>query len=86
MPFDQFPKFSKRYHLTGELEHGVRDLFHPDLIKSFERYYGFAAEGVGQQLLIYWAGQRLEPNRFHEVIELGVYFYSLFVPEEKYVV
>ena len=50
--FDQYPDFSRRFHLSGPESNAIRKLFTPDLIYFFESHPVFHIESNGKEILI----------------------------------
>ncbi len=61
--FDLYPEFSKCYLLSGAAETAIRNLFHPNIIKFFEKNKGLHLEGDGNYLILH-KRKKLSPKKF----------------------
>jgi len=69
--FDTHPDFSKRFHLTGDDEAAVRNLFTPQVLEHFESKRTLSAEALGQTLLVYRHG-KIKPDQIGELLAEGL--------------
>ena len=51
--FKAYPKFSKKYFLTGDHEDKIRNFFNPSLIALLEQVQGYVIESKNNSLLVY---------------------------------
>lgn len=75
--FRDYPEFSRRYLLRGNDEEAVRDTFGEGVIRFFERHNVLCAEGSGDQLIVYRADQRLEPEELKKMLTETFELYKL---------
>jgi hypothetical protein len=60
--FMQVPGFSKVYRMRGQDVVQVQECFRPDVLARFQQEPGWHVEGAGDQLVVYRAGIRIEPQ------------------------
>lgn len=70
--FGQRPEFSKRYLLRGQDEQGIRQTFNDGLLSFFESYPGTSVDAGGNQMFIFRAGQRLQPQEIQPYVALAL--------------
>lgn len=74
--FGDRPLFSKKYHLHGNNETRVRQLFDVEVCEFFEQHEGNYAEGQGEWLIYYQADRVITvaklPDRFKQAFQLFV--------------
>jgi hypothetical protein len=70
--------FSKTYLLRGRDEAGVRKLFTGDVLTYYERSTCLFTEGVGNQLMFYRWGKRVDPDQIRFFVQEGFEVLSLF--------
>ena len=66
--FQDFPKFSKRYRLSGFSDAQVRQFFSNELITYFEANELYNIESLGSELLIYKEGKVASEEEIREMI------------------
>jgi hypothetical protein len=71
LKFPEFPEFSRCYVLSGEDKAGVRALFAPEILRSFENLSAkpCSIESCGEWLLIYRKAARVEPDELPGFVE-----------------
>lgn len=75
--FEEYPRFSGQYRLTGDDEEFIRHHFNDDLLHFFSVEKGWTMEGVGYYLLLYKKGKVLPPDRIRELYTRGQEVYRL---------
>lgn len=74
--FEDRPLFSKKYHLHGNNDKRVRQLFDVEVCEFFEQHAGTYSEGHREWLLYYQADRKVTPakvaDRFKEAFQLYV--------------
>ena len=87
--FDSHPEFSQRYQLHGPDELGTREAFTPALLSYLEGLdpkNRWRLEGTGETLILYRAGQRVDPGElrrfFDEAATLAGVFFSVVGPRK----
>ena len=70
--FGQRPEFSKKYLLRGQDEQGIRQTFNDGLLSFFESYQGTSVDAGGNQLLLFRAGQRFQPQEIQSYLALAL--------------
>jgi len=59
--FEGWPLFSDKFHLTGDDEAAVRQLFKPRVLEWFEQRLRLRVECAGDTLIVYRLGKRVKP-------------------------
>jgi hypothetical protein len=77
--FAEFPAFSEMFLLAGPDEAEIRGLFDRELTGILESKRGITIEAQGEEMLIYHATYRPEPNAFGAVLSEGLSLFSAFV-------
>jgi hypothetical protein len=75
--FGQRPEFSKQYLLRGPDEPGIRRTFNDRLLSFFESYHGTCVDGGGNQLFIFRAGHRFQPQEIQPQLALALNIFAL---------
>ena len=75
--FGQRPEFSKQYLLRGQDEPAIRQAFNDRLLSFFESYHGTCVDGGGNQLFIFRAGHRFQPQEIQSQLALALNIFSL---------
>ena len=75
--FGQRPEFSQQYILRGQDELGIRQTFNDRVLSFFEGYAGTCMDAGGNQLFLYRAGYRFQPNEIEGFVGLGLQAVSL---------
>ena len=75
--FGQRPEFSKQYLLRGQDEPAIRQAFNDRLLSFFESYGGTCVDGGGNQLFIFRAGHRLQPQEIQPQLALALNIFNL---------
>lgn len=76
--FDDFPDFSKSYHLTGEDEYLIRSTFTDQVIQYFERNPGWSVEGLNYFMIFYQERKRIAPEQMRFFKDKGFEIFELF--------
>ena len=75
--FGQRPEFSKQYLLRGQDEIAIRQTFNDGLLSFFENYADTCADGGGNQLFVFRAGHRFQPQEIQPQIALALNILNL---------
>lgn len=75
--FGQRPGFSEQYILRGQDEMTIRRTFDDRVLGFFENYPGTCVDALGNQLFIYRAGCRGQPEDVESHVGLGLQLTSL---------
>lgn len=75
--FEDYPMFSRLYHLKGPTELAVRELFHSGILEYFEKHPGLYVEGRRQHLVVYRADVDIDPHKAREALEEAYPIYNL---------
>ena len=78
--FDSHPAFSSAFHLQGEDEPSVRQLFREEILDHFEEHTGVCVEGRQQQLVYFRSSTRVAPEQIRSFMEEGYAIFSLMRP------
>ena len=70
--FGQRPEFSKKYLLRGQDEQAIRQTFNDALLSFFESYQGTSVDAGGNQLFLFRAGQRCQPQEIQSYLALAL--------------
>jgi hypothetical protein len=76
--FEEYPVFSKKYHLRGPSEEAVRKLFRGDVLAWLEGQTPLCLEGNDTRLLVYRSSKRVKPEEMRGFMEEGFQIYALF--------
>jgi hypothetical protein len=76
--FGQRPEFSRQYILRGQDEQAIRRTFNDGLLSFYESYPGTCTDGGGNQLFVYRAGYRFQPQEIQAYVGLGLNILNLF--------
>ena len=60
--FDGYPLFSQHYLLQGSDEPSIRRIFNPEVFSFYESRNNACTEGLGNVLIYYYTGGRVEPK------------------------
>lgn len=75
--FGQRPEFSKQYLLRGQDEPAIRQAFNDRVLSFFESYHGTCVDGGGNQLFVFRAGHRFQPQEIQAQLGLALNIASL---------
>ena len=75
--FGQRPEFSKQYLLRGQDEPAIRQTFNDGLLSFFESYHGTCVDGGGNQLFVFRAGYRFQPEEIQSQLALALNIFNL---------
>jgi hypothetical protein len=75
--FGQRPEFSKQYLLRGPDEIAIRQTFNDALLSFFESYSGTCFDGGTNQLFVFRAGHRFQPQEIQSQLALALNILSL---------
>jgi hypothetical protein len=75
--FDSHPVFSRAFHLQGEDEPSVRQLFREEILSQFENHTGVCVEGRQRQLIYFRSATRVAPEEIRSFMEEGFKVFSL---------
>jgi hypothetical protein len=78
--FGQRPEFSRRYILRGQDEPTIRQTFNDGLLSFYEQYLGTSTDGGGNQLFVFRAGYRFQPQEVQGYVGLALKIMNLFAP------
>ncbi len=70
--FGQRPEFSREYLLRGQDEQAIRNTFNDRLLSFYESYPGTCTDAGGNQLFLYRAGYRFQPQEIQSYVGLGL--------------
>ncbi len=76
--FDSHPVFSKTFLLRGPNEEAIRRLFNTDRLNALEKSPTVSIEGQGDQLAVFHANIRTQPDKLGELMNSGFEMYRLF--------
>jgi hypothetical protein len=69
--FDTHPVFSKHYYLQGPKEEAIRSVFNHKTLEFFEQNRNLSVEAMGDRLLYYTPGVRVDSKKIHEFLARG---------------
>lgn len=75
--FGQRPEFSKRYLLRGQDEMAIRQTFNDQLLSFFETYQGTSVDAGNNQLFVFRAGYRCQPQEAQNQLALALNILNL---------
>jgi hypothetical protein len=75
--FGQRPEFSKQYLLRGQDEPAIRQTFNDGLLSFFESYHGTCVDGGGNQLFVFRAGYRFQPQEIQSQLAFALNIFNL---------
>ena len=75
--FGQRPEFSKQYLLRGPDEQAIRRSFNDRLLSFFESYQGTCVDGGANQLFVFRAGYRFQPQEIQSQLALALNIFAL---------
>ena len=75
--FGQRPEFSKQYLLRGQDEPAIRQAFNDRLLSFFESYPGTCVDGGANQLFVFRAGHRYQPQEIQSQLALALNIFNL---------
>jgi hypothetical protein len=70
--FGQRPEFSKQYLLRGQDEMTIRQTFNDQLLSFFETYQGTSVDAGNNQLFVFRAGYRCQPQEAQNQLALAL--------------
>lgn len=70
--FGQRPEFSQQYILRGQDEPAIRRTFDDRVLSFFESYPGTSIDAGGNQLFLFRAGYRFQPQEIEGFVGLGL--------------
>ena len=76
--FDQNPKFSKNYRLSGKEEDLIRYYFDDDVLSFFSVNKNWYLEGINYHLVMYSLRERFHPNVIKTFKGTGTKLHDLF--------
>jgi hypothetical protein len=76
--FGQRPQFSQNYLLRGQDEMALRQVFNDRLLSFYESYGGTCTDAGGNQMMVFRAGHRFQPQEIQNYIALALNLLSLF--------
>jgi len=75
--FGQRPEFSKRYLLRGQDEMAIRQAFNDQLLSFFETYQGTSVDAGSNQLFVFRASYRCQPQEAQNQLALALNILNL---------
>lgn len=75
--FGQRPEFSNQYILRGQDEPTIRQTFNDRVLSFYESYPGTCTDAGGNQLLLFRAGQRFQPQEIEAYVGLALQLLNL---------
>jgi hypothetical protein len=81
--FQGHPNFSANHLLRGEDESAVRALFTDGVLRFYEQRPEISTEGLGDRLIYYRHGERVDPQRVGAFMEDGLQILSLFYTSRR---
>ena len=75
--FGQRPQFSQNYLLRGQDEMAIRQVFNDRLLTFYESYGGTCTDAGGNQLMVFRAGYRFQPQEIQGYVALGLNLLNL---------
>ena len=75
--FGQRPAFSSQYLLRGADEQAIRNTFTDRLLSFYESYPGTCTDAGGNQVFLYRAGYRFQPQEIQSYVGLGLNLLNL---------
>jgi len=75
--FGQRPEFSKQYLLRGQDEMAIRQTFNDQLLSFFETYQGTSVDAGNNQLFVFRAGYRCQPQEAQNQLALALNILNL---------
>jgi hypothetical protein len=69
--FENYPQFSKQYHLKGQDETVIRALFSDSLINYFEGHPGLTVEANDSNFLFYRGSKLIQPEKLQDFFHQG---------------
>ena len=70
--FGQRPEFSNKYLLRGQDEMAIRQAFNDQLLSFFETYQGTSVDAGNNQLFVFRAGYRCQPQEAQNQLALAL--------------
>ncbi len=74
------PMFSKRYLLRGENEEAIRAVFTEPVVTYFEENPGLFVEALGNAMMIYRLGKKVQPEGVSELLGQGLEVLGMMHP------
>lgn len=78
--FDSHPRFSSAYFLQGPDEEAIRKIFTTSVLSYFEETPNLSVEAMGDRLLYYAPGVRLDPKKVRDFMVRGFEILKQFRP------
>ena len=75
--FGQRPEFSKKYLLRGQDEMAIRQAFNDQLLSFFETYQGTSVDAGNNQLFVFRANYRCQPQEAQNQLALALNILNL---------
>ena len=75
--FGQRPNFSQQYLLRGQDEPAIRQAFNDRVLGFYENYPGTCTDGGGNQLFLFRANYRFQPQEIQGYVGLGLELITL---------
>ena len=76
--FGQRPAFSSQYVLRGQDELAIRQTFNDRVLSFYESYAGTSTDAGGNQILLFRAGYRQQPQEIESYVGLALHLLELF--------
>jgi hypothetical protein len=77
--FELYPRFSRRYKLTGEPEASTRYLMNDEVLTYFNAEPGWTMEGVKNHFVLYQRGKRQKVDAIPDFYRQGMALYQSFL-------
>lgn len=81
--FENFPEYSRNYHLKGEFEDVIRSYFSKDVLNLLTAQKDLYMEGMNYYLILYQKGELCQPGQLNSFRNLGLMLYHLFLLQSK---
>ncbi len=78
--FEESPRFSHNYRLTGEDEEYIRHYFQEPVLRYFAVEKGWSLEGLGYYLVLYKHGKLLSGDTISNLYRKGLQVYERLAP------
>lgn len=75
--FGQRPEFSRQYILRGQDEPAIRQTFNDRVLSFYESYRGTCTDAGGNQMFLFRAGQRFQPQEIEAYVGLALQLMNL---------
>ena len=81
--FDDHPAFSEQYHLHGNDEGSIRQLFNDNVLGYFEQHGRIVVDGTGDSLMFCRLRKTVAVKDLKSLLEQGFELFRLFKGESK---